>query len=107
MPRHAAPRRVPLATAPSLSPTAWRRLRRGLTAGVFTLATALGVTVGFSGTSVSPVAPAATATAVAADPTPAPREVTAPQGRDRTTPVRARRRGDSPAAPDARDGLGR
>ena len=63
MPRHTAPRDVPPDSASAMSRTAWRRVRAGLTAGVFAIATAAGITVGLSGASVSPVAPATTISA--------------------------------------------
>lgn len=85
-----------------MSRTAWRRLRTGLTAGVFAVATAAGITVGLSGAAVSPVAPATTITAAdgtAADAAPAAPAV--------SVPVRATRPGDVRAGRGPRGGRGR
>ena len=81
MPRHAAPRRVPAGSPPAMSRTAWRRVRTGLTAGVFAVATVAGIAVGLSGTSVSPLAPATTTVAADAAPTPPQMSAVAPVAR--------------------------
>jgi hypothetical protein len=54
-------------TAP-LTTSTWRQVRWTLTAGLFVAATVAGVAVGLNGASVSPVAPAPTVAAAAADP---------------------------------------
>ena len=62
------PRVAPAARAatPTLSAAAWRRVRRGLTGGLFLVATAAGVVVGLQGAAVSPVAPPTTVVAAEA-----------------------------------------
>jgi hypothetical protein len=54
--------------AAPLTSSAWRQVRRTLTAGLFVAATVAGVAVGLNGASVSPVAPAPAVTAAAAGP---------------------------------------
>jgi hypothetical protein len=49
-----------------LSRSTWLRVRRSLTAGLFVVATAAGVSVGLGGAALSPVAPAAPVVAQAA-----------------------------------------
>ena len=100
MPRHAAPRDVPPGSASAMSRTAWRRVRAGLTAGVFAVATAAGITVGLSGTSVSPVAPATTITAAGA-------ALAAPTAPPEFDPVRGTRPDDPGAGRGRRGGRGR
>ena len=59
---------APTSAVTPLSRSAWLRLRRTLTAGLFLASTVAGVNVGLQGAAVSPVAPAVATAA----PLPAP-----------------------------------